>query len=158
MASLVSQMVKHLPATWETQVQSLGREESLEKEMATHSSILAWKISMDWGAWKATVHRVTKSWTRLSNFTSLSCLFVNVSLGHQLICQVVFLLNPSINEARKIRSALGVEKANFWIKKLSVYDVHWFVSFLLQNSVSSEETDDNKQNVSFHFDSDVCLP
>ena len=37
-------MVKHLPAMQETQVQSLGREDPLEKEMATHSSTLAWKI------------------------------------------------------------------------------------------------------------------
>ena len=44
-ASMVPQMVKNLPATRETWVQSLGREDPLEKEMATHSSILAWKIS-----------------------------------------------------------------------------------------------------------------
>ena len=43
--SLVAQMVKCLPTTWETQVQSLGREDFLEKEMATHFSILDWKIS-----------------------------------------------------------------------------------------------------------------
>ena len=43
-ASLVVQMVKNLPAMQETQVQSLGREDQLEKEMATHSSILAWRI------------------------------------------------------------------------------------------------------------------
>ena len=42
--SLVAQMVKHLPTMWETQVQSLGQEDPLEKEMATHSSTLAWKI------------------------------------------------------------------------------------------------------------------
>ena len=41
---LVTQMAKHLPTMWETQVQSLGQEDLLEKEMATHSSILAWKI------------------------------------------------------------------------------------------------------------------
>ena len=40
----VAQMVKHLPTMQETQVQSLGREDLLEKEMATHSSILDWKI------------------------------------------------------------------------------------------------------------------
>ena len=40
----MAQMVKHLPAMQETQVQSLGREDPLEKEMATHSSTLAWKI------------------------------------------------------------------------------------------------------------------
>ena len=42
-ASLVAQMVKRLPAMWETWVPSLGWEDPLEKEMATHSSILAWK-------------------------------------------------------------------------------------------------------------------
>ena len=40
----MAQMVKHLPIMRETQVQSLGQEDLLEKEMATHSSILAWKI------------------------------------------------------------------------------------------------------------------
>ena len=44
MASLVAQTVKRLPAMPETQVQSLGWEDPLEQEMATHSSTLAWKI------------------------------------------------------------------------------------------------------------------
>ena len=43
-ASLVAQMVKHLPTMQETWVQSLGQQDPLEKEMATHSSTLAWKI------------------------------------------------------------------------------------------------------------------
>ena len=43
-APLVVQRLKHLPAMWETQVRSLDREDPLEKEMATHSSILAWRI------------------------------------------------------------------------------------------------------------------
>ena len=43
-ASLVAQMVKNPPALQKTQVQSLGREDALEKEMATHSSTLAWEI------------------------------------------------------------------------------------------------------------------
>ena len=42
--SLVGQTVKGLPIIWETQVRSLGQEDPLEKEMATHSSTLAWKI------------------------------------------------------------------------------------------------------------------
>ena len=46
-ASLMAQTVKRLPATWETQVQSLGREDPLEKEITTRSSTLAWNISMD---------------------------------------------------------------------------------------------------------------
>ena len=44
LASLVAQMVKNLPAMQETWVQSLGREDPLEKEIATHSNILAWEI------------------------------------------------------------------------------------------------------------------
>ena len=43
-ASLVAQMVKNLPVIWETQVRPLGWEELLEKGMATHSGILAWRI------------------------------------------------------------------------------------------------------------------
>ena len=44
-ASLVTQTVKNLPAIWETQVRSPSQEDPLEKGLATHSSILAWKIS-----------------------------------------------------------------------------------------------------------------
>ena len=58
---LVAQMVKNLPAVWETWVQSLDWEDPLEKGMATHSSILAWRIP-----W--TVRGVAKSWTQLSDF------------------------------------------------------------------------------------------
>ena len=55
--SLVAQTVKNLPALQDTQVQSLGREDPLEEGMTTHSSILAWRIPMDRGAWRAMVHR-----------------------------------------------------------------------------------------------------
>ena len=67
LASLVAQLVKNLPVIQETQVRSLGWEDLLKKEMAPHSSTLAWKI-----AWteepithgrQATVHGVTKSQT-----------------------------------------------------------------------------------------------
>ena len=62
-ASLVAQMVKNPHAMWETWVQSLGWEDPLEeKGMATYSSILAWRVPMDRGAWWATVHRTAKSW------------------------------------------------------------------------------------------------
>ena len=53
----------------ETQIQSLGQEDPLGDCMATHSSILAWRILMDKGNWRATVHKVTKSQTRLSMHT-----------------------------------------------------------------------------------------
>ena len=53
-------MVKNLPATWETWVRTLGWKNLLEKGMATHSSILAWRIPMDRGARQAIVHEVAK--------------------------------------------------------------------------------------------------
>ena len=59
-ASLVAQRLKHLPPMRETWVLSLGQEDSLEKEMATYSSILAWRIS--WTEEPA-IHGVTKSQT-----------------------------------------------------------------------------------------------
>ena len=63
----MAQRVKNLPAMRETWVQSLGWKETLEEGKATHSSILAWRIPMDRGAWRATVHSVAKSWTQLSD-------------------------------------------------------------------------------------------
>ena len=62
-ASLVTQTVKNLPAMWETWVRSLGWEDPLEEGMATHSSIFAWRIPMNRGAWQATAHGVAKNWT-----------------------------------------------------------------------------------------------
>ena len=62
-ASLVAQMVKNLSAMQVTWVQSLGWEDPLEKGMATHSSILAYRIPMDRGIWRATVHGIAKSQT-----------------------------------------------------------------------------------------------
>ena len=57
----MAQMVKNPPAMQETWVWSLGWEDPLEEGKATHSSILAWRIPMDRGAWKATVHGVAES-------------------------------------------------------------------------------------------------
>ena len=60
-ASLEAQTVKNPPAMEETLVWSLRWEDSLEESMATHSSILAWRIPMDRGAWRAMVHGFSKS-------------------------------------------------------------------------------------------------
>ena len=59
----VAQMVKNSPAMQETWVRFLGWEDPLEEGMATHSKILAWRILMDRGAWRATVHGFSKSQT-----------------------------------------------------------------------------------------------
>ena len=85
--SLVAQMVKNLPAMEETWVPSLGWEDPLEKGMATHSCILAWRIPMDRHAWWVTVHGVAESdmTERLSRHTGL---------------QPIRLLCPGISQAR----------------------------------------------------------
>ena len=66
-ASLVAQRLKHLPAMWETWVRSLGREDPLEKEMATHSSILAWRIpwTEELGGLQSTGHKESDTTERL---------------------------------------------------------------------------------------------
>ena len=68
MASLLARTVKNLPAMQGTWVPSLGWEDPLEKEVATHSSILAWKIPWtEEPGGLHTVHGVTKSWIRLND-------------------------------------------------------------------------------------------
>ena len=65
-ASLVTQMVKNLPAMQEARVQSLGQDDPLEKEIATHSSILAWRIP--WTEEPGGLQSMgSQSWTRLSD-------------------------------------------------------------------------------------------
>ena len=75
------QRLKRLPAMWETWVRSLDQQDSLEKEIATHSSILAWRIPwteelVGYSLW------VAKSQTQLSNFTFT----FNSSVGKEFAC------------------------------------------------------------------------
>ena len=67
-ASFVAQLVKNLPAMQETRVRSLGWEDILEKEMATHSSILARRIPWTEEPGRLQSMGSQKSWTRLSDF------------------------------------------------------------------------------------------
>ena len=64
--SLVAQMVKSLPAMWDTRVPSLGWEDLLEKEMATHSNILSWKIPWTEEPGELQPMLSQKSWSQLS--------------------------------------------------------------------------------------------
>ena len=63
----MAQTIKNLPAMWETQLRSLNQEDPLEKGMATHSRILAWRIPWMEKPWWAIVHGLAKSWTQLSD-------------------------------------------------------------------------------------------
>ena len=60
---MVAQLVKNPPAMWETWVRSLGWEDPLEEGMATHSSILVWRMPTDRGALWVAVHGVARSQT-----------------------------------------------------------------------------------------------
>ena len=83
-------MVKNPPAMWETWVQSLGWKDLLVEGMAVHSSILALRIPMDRGAWRAPVHGVAKGWTQLSDWTTTTAvLYLNGSLYLNLSPQCV---------------------------------------------------------------------
>ena len=79
----MAQTVKHLPTMWETWVQSLGQEDPLEKEIATHSSTLAWK--MPWMEEPSRLQYMgSQSWTRLSDFTYL-LQFSSVQFSHSIV-------------------------------------------------------------------------
>ena len=80
----MAQLLKNLPAMWETWVRSLGWEEPLEKRKAPHSSILAWRIP-----W--TVHRFAKSQTRLRDFHFTSLQAMNREILFEFFFQISFL-------------------------------------------------------------------
>ena len=81
--SLMAQRLKHLPPVWETWVRSLGQEDPLEKEMVTHSSILAWRIP--WTEEPGRLQsmgsqRVRHDWATSLHFTSSLCADIFISL------------------------------------------------------------------------------
>ena len=104
-ASLMAQMVKNLPAMWETWVWSLGRKDPLEECMVTHSSILAWRIPMDRGAWRATVHGVarvkhdwaTKHSTDISEWAKYVKKFVFYMNAHQRVTSAEECINNQVD-------------------------------------------------------------
>ena len=78
-ASLVAQLVKNLPAIWETWVWSLGWEDPLEKGKATHSSILAWRIP--WTAWSMGSQRVGHNWATSTHSRRLKPLVKKITVS-----------------------------------------------------------------------------
>ena len=109
---LVAQRVKRLPAMWETWVRSLGQEYPLEKELAHHSSTLAWKIPRTEkpGGLQS---MIAKSRTWLSNFTSLSLIISSVqSLSH------VWLFATPWTE--KYQASLSITNSRSLLKRMSI--------------------------------------
>ena len=115
--SLVAQMVKSLPAMQEIQVWSLGQEDPLEKKMATHSSIPAWKI-----AWTKEPGRSLQSQTWLKRLSMHACMFTGSFYDQGTIS----LCNPHHNPERQALSL-------FFIFFLAAPLAMWNLSFLTRN-------------------------
>ena len=109
-ASLVAQTVKNPPAMQETWVQSLHWKDFLEEGMTTYSSILAWRISVDKGAWPATVNEVTKSWIRLSDSAQHTCEIVPLPYiqSHQEIVSAINTLKKKTMHTFFLNSVLPI--------------------------------------------------
>ena len=143
--SLVAQRVKNLPATWKTWIWSPGHEDSLENEMATHSSISCLENSMDRGAWRATVRgsqRVRYDWMNstwgIRTFPWKGIIF--------LVCQVIlhFILNilnimyetldPVTNLWRMLILFVVFTGDWFWLIFCVISGGHWRVRSVVDSS------------------------
>ena len=96
------------PLQFQTRVRSLGREDLLEKEMATYSSTLAWRIPMERGVWWATVHGVAKSWTWLSDFISLCNFKAEVSIHPSYISSLKVTESAATAAKHVLKSDIGI--------------------------------------------------
>ena len=115
-ASLVAQMVKNPPAMQETWVWSLGWEDPLQEGMATHSSILTWKIPMDTGAWQATVHEVTTSQTQLNDYQSKYNIIIDFHVMARTVDSEWTLLGALLRQ--QMSNVWGQQKCQ-WRSKLT---------------------------------------
>ena len=123
----MAQMIKNIPAVQKTQessetwVPSLGQEDPLEEEMATHSSILAWRVPMDRGAWWATVQGVTESDVTVHAWSSMH------TYGQKWCCekgptgQPGFLMDKNAGgeprEGTELTSMRRSQEEDFWLTK-----------------------------------------
>ena len=103
---LITQIIKNLPAMWETRIQPLGEEDSLEKEMATHSSIIAWEIP-----WTEEPNGLQSLGSQRGrhNWMTVSLLFVNSTVYHLLLSSwyTANLLNSLTNSNSSAINHLG---------------------------------------------------
>ena len=119
-ASPVAQRLKRLPGMRETGVWSLGWEDPLEKEMATHSSTLAWRIPWREEPGRLLVHGVAKSRTRLGDFTFTFHFLYILSYGH--FNDNIIFSNLSISYIKPIHVFISIN----WINFLLFYYFSWW--------------------------------
>ena len=123
-ASLVAQRLKCLPPMWETRVWSLGHEDPLEKEMATHSSILAWRIpwTEEPGGLQSTgSQRVRHDWVTLLTYLE------EIKLLYFVICNNLDFL--SILIWKKIINSLRISNLASWGNSMAIKDTGSFFAF-----------------------------
>ena len=119
--SQVAQRVENLPAMWETWVRPLGWKDPLDERMATCSSILAWRIPMDSGAWQATVHVITKSHTRLNDWAAATKIHTQ-----NLALKFISDNNVKISILLRVWYQLIILSNANWISFYFLYMVHEF--------------------------------
>ena len=139
MVSLIAQLVKNLPAMRETSVRSLGWEDPLEEGMATHPSILAWRIPMDRGAWQAPVHGVTKTGAGLSDFHRHT---LTIPAGKEAVRS----LTSSPGPLGPAPHSLGPFPLTSTIS-ISVDKNPWFYTFLKRYTVERTKNDAQSQGL-----------
>ena len=119
-ASLVVQMVKHLPAMQETWVQSLGLEDPLEKELATHSSIPAWKIPWmeEPGRLQSMgLQRVGHDWVTNTLISCKTWLYLRWA-WEAIICHSIYVVAPQV--AQTVKNPPVMRET--WVRSLSQED------------------------------------
>ena len=105
-------------------VQSLGWEDPLEEGMETHTSVLAWRISMDRGAWMAAVHRVTKSQTRLMQLSMLACTPASWLEAHQ--ANHTYSLKASFPGGNSLQYSClenSMDRGAWWVQSMGMHRV-----------------------------------
>ena len=121
-AFLLAQTVKNQPAMQETWVPSLGWKDSLEEDMATHSIILAWRIPMERGAWRATVDGVAKSQTQLSTHP------INISVVLLIGKYVARSMSSILSDPGIITDSAEILLWEIWIGSLAQRLTNFFLS------------------------------
>ena len=123
-SSLVASRLKHLPGMWETRVQSLGWEDPLEKEMATHSSTLAWRIT-----WREEPGRLQSMWSQRVGHDWVT--HTHTSSGCQFLCsKVILFLFQFYWETIEIYPCLKFLCTEWWL------DLHVLLNVLSVDLVS----------------------
>ena len=112
----------------DTCIQSLGQENPLEKEMTSYFSILVWKNPMDRGTWRATVHRASKSWTRLSNWAHTHTKGNSVekhTLFWLMVLEQLDIHNAKKRKKERKRIPINMQKITWNRKHIPKYSIQY---------------------------------